>query len=176
MVHLQTERLTLREFVEADLEHLLALDSDPEVMRYISDGHPRGPELVRALLEDCMAGYLQKTGFGFWAAIERPTDEFIGWFHFRPDRELPKENEVGYRLKRTAWGRGLATEGASALIRKGFDEQGVHSVTGRTMKANEASAKVLRKAGLTLVGEYQEERFPGADKAALLWRLAVGDS
>ena len=169
-VHLQTDRLTLREFVEADYEHLLDLDNDPEVMRYISDGRPRGADAVRSLLESCIAGYALKSGFGFWAALERPNEEFIGWFHFRPDREFPEELEVGYRLKRSAWGRGLATEGSRALIRKGFEEQGVRSVTGRTLKANRASARVLEKAGLLVVSEYLEERFPGVEKAAVLFR------
>ncbi|MHB8634904.1 MAG: GNAT family N-acetyltransferase [Fimbriimonadaceae bacterium] len=168
-IHLQTERLTLREFVEADLPHVLALDSDPEVMRYISNGQPPHAEAVRRFLGNCLVGYALNPGFGFWAAIEEP-DDFIGWFHFRPDREFPDEVEVGYRLKRRAWGRGLATEGACALVRNGFEAQCVNSVTGRTMRANLASIRVLEKAGLTPVAEFTEARFPGEDKAALLFR------
>ena len=168
MVHLQTPRLILREFVAEDFSLLLALDSDPEVMRYISEGKPRTEAEVRGFLESCMAGY--GSGFGFWAAEEG--GEFVGWFHFRPDRTFPDEIEVGYRLKHSAWGRGLATEGSRALIEKGFSE-GVQSVTGRTMLGNLASARVLEKAGLTLVGEYQEDRWPGSDKTALLFRQSI---
>src|SRR5579872_3560410 len=166
VIHLTTERIVLREFVAEDLASLVALDSDPEVMRFITDGQPRSEDEVRGFLESCMSGY--GTGFGFWAA--ESGGEFIGWFHFRPDRTFPEEIEVGYRLKQSAWGKGLATEGALALIKKGFSE-GVQSVTGRTMKGNAASAGVLEKAGLSFVGEYQEVRWPGADKTALLYRL-----
>ena len=174
-IHLQTGRLTLREFVDEDLNGLRELDNDPEVTRFISNGQPRGDERLREFLASCMERYQLGTGFGFWAAIEKPSDEFVGWFHLRPDHEFPEEMEVGYRLKRSCRkGRGLATEGAKALVGKGFREQGVQSVTGRTMKANGASAHVLQKIGLTLVGQYVEDRFPGEDKTGLLFRRAVG--
>ncbi len=170
LIHLQTERLILREFLDEDLDDLMALDNDPEVMLHINEGRPRSREEVQAFLVHCRASCSANPGFGYWAALELPTREFIGWFHFRPDRVFPAEMEVGYRLKRTAWGRGIATEGSIALIQKGFTEQGVKSVTGRTMKQNLGSSNVLRKAGLEFIDNYWEERFPGEDKTALLFR------
>ena len=71
-------------------------------------------------------GYCQQfEGYGFWAALEKAAGEFLGRFHFRPREEAgPDEAELGYRLRKSAWGRGYATEGSRALISKGFTEFG----------------------------------------------------
>jgi RimJ/RimL family protein N-acetyltransferase len=74
--------------------------------------------------------YQRFAGYGFWAAIERSTGDFLGWFHFRPrPGSLPDQAELGYRLRKSAWGKGYATEGSRALIRKGFTEFSVQRVT-----------------------------------------------
>ena len=67
-----------------------------------------------------------------WAAIERSTRGFVGWFEFYPRKDAGPE-EVGYRLRRSARGKGYATEGSRALIRKGFTELGVQRVLAETM-------------------------------------------
>ena len=169
-IHLETERLTLREFTLDDIESLVDLDSDPDVMRYITDGRPQNEAHQRDFLEKIRVGDAQHPGFGFFAALEKLNLEFAGWFHYRPDRGAPEYMEIGYRLKKSAWGRGLATEGSRALIDQGFSV-GVTLVSGRAMKANQASVHVLQKLGLKIVEEYQEPRFPGEDKTAVLLRL-----
>ncbi len=94
--------------------------------------------------------------YGFWAAIKKSTGEFLGWFHFRPREGAPPgQAELGYRLRRSAWGNGYATEGSRALIRKGFTEFGVRRVTAESMAANMASRRVMEKAGLTLVRTFR---------------------
>lgn len=160
-VHAETARLFLRQFTASDLSDLVALDTDPEVMRYLTLGVPRPVAEIEASLRAFIGAYASRPGFGYWAADEKPGGEFVGWFHFGPDREFEGAIEIGYRLKRSAWGRGLATEGTKALIRKGVDEQGVTWVTGRCMKVNVASANVLRKCGLSLVKEYVDPQYPG---------------
>ena len=68
-------------------------------------------------------------GYGFWAAIEKTTGDFLGWFHYRPaPGDPPDQPELGYRLRCEAWGKGYATEGSRALIAKGFAEFGVQRV------------------------------------------------
>ena len=94
--------------------------------------------------------------FGFWAAIEKSTGDFLGWFHFRPREGAPDEVELGYRLRKSAWGKGYATEGSRALIRKGFTESGVQRVVAEAMAANLASRRVMEKAGLTLVRTFRQ--------------------
>jgi RimJ/RimL family protein N-acetyltransferase len=151
-IFLETERLVLRRLTEADVDNLFDLDGDPEVMRFITGGKPTPRDEIRdEFLPRFLHYYERFAGFGFWAAIEKSTGEFLGWFHFRPpEGSGPNEVELGYRLKRSAWGRGYATEGSRALIRKGFTELGVRRLFASTMAVNSASRRVMEKAGLTL--------------------------
>ena len=151
-IFLETERLVLRRFTEADVDDLFDLDGDPEVMRFVTGGKPTPREVIRdEILPRFLHYYERCDGLGFWAAIERSTEEFLGWFHLRPpEGGGPDEVELGYRLKRSAWGRGYATEGSRALIHKGFAELGVRRVVASAMAVNTASRRVMEKAGLTL--------------------------
>lgn len=150
---LETNRLTLRRFTDADEDSLVELNSDPEVMRYLNGGTPTPREEVRSVvlprILDC---YERFGGLGYWAAEEKPTGRFLGWFHFRPGKDTRDgELELGYRLRRAAWGKGYATEGSRALIRKGFTELGVERVVAQTLTVNVASRRVMEKCGLTFV-------------------------
>lgn len=139
---LQTDRLTLRRFSIDDLDLLIELDGDAAVMRYINGGLPVDRAEVAEALTWWIGYYERLGGFGFWAAIERATGAFVGWFHLRPgDGDGPLEPELGYRLHRWAWGRGLATEGSRALIDRGFTELGVELVRAETMAVNVASRR-----------------------------------
>jgi len=147
---LETDRLTLRQFTETDVENLFELNSDPEVMRYITGGKPTPREEIRDNIIPFHLGvYERSDGLGTWAAQARSTGEFLGWFHFRPGSG--EGAELGYRLRRGAWNKGYATEGSRALIRKGFTDLRVDRVFALTMTVNTASRRVLEKAGLTLV-------------------------
>jgi RimJ/RimL family protein N-acetyltransferase len=157
-VFLETGRLALRRFTGADVDDLVDLDGDPLVMRYLTGGIPTPREAIQdEVLPRFLHYYERFAGFGFWAAIDRSTGEFLGWFHFRPpaDDRLD-EAELGYRLRRSAWGRGYATEGSRALVRKGFAEFGVQRVFALTMAVNLASRRVTEKSGLTLVRTFHE--------------------
>ena len=168
-VHLETARLVLREFTNEDAGLLMDLDSDPEVVRYINGGLAPNFADQEVAIQRILEGYLATPGYGFFVALEKLSLEFIGWFHFRPDRRFPEFMEIGYRLKKSAWGRGLATEGSQALIDQGR-ARGLTLFSGCAMKANHASIHVLEKVGLKLYEEYQEQRFPGEDKTAVHMR------
>ncbi|WP_330172762.1 GNAT family N-acetyltransferase [Streptomyces sp. NBC_01498] len=149
---LLTARLRLRDCAEADLDRLLALDNDPGVKRFIDGGMPAAPDTFRA---EALPRLL---GRGFWAAEERATGAFLGWFELRPLNDTGWEAvELGYRLHRAVWGRGYATEGARALVRKAFTELGTRQVTATTMTVNGASRRVMEKAGLRHIRTYVEE-------------------
>lgn len=159
---LETDRLLLRRFTAADLDNLVELDSDPDVMRFLTGGRPTPRETIESELLPRFLSYdEQGAGLGFWAAVARSTDEFLGWFEFRPlVPGRPDAVELGYRLRRSAWGKGYATEGAAALLRKGFTELGVQRVVATTMTVNTASRRVMEKVGLkyvrTFYGEWPE--------------------
>jgi RimJ/RimL family protein N-acetyltransferase len=157
-VFLETERLLLRRFTEADVPNLVELDSDPEVMRFINGGRPTPREEVENELLPAFLGHYERyAGYGFWAAIEKSSGRFLGWFHLRPYHEAaPAEVELGYRLRRSAWGQGYATEGSGALIEKGFAELGAERVFASTMVVNVASRRVLEKAGLRFVRVFHQ--------------------
>jgi RimJ/RimL family protein N-acetyltransferase len=159
-IYLETNRLTLRRFTEADEDNLVELDSDPEVMRFLNGGRPTPREEVRSRVLPALFGYYERSGdFGFWAAEDKSTGEFLGWFHFRPYKNEPRDGEIelGYRLRRAAWGKGYATEGSRALIRKGFTELGVERVVAETMTVNAGSRRVMEKAGLTLMRTFHRD-------------------
>ncbi len=158
-VYLETSRLTLRQFTADDVDNLVDLDGDPAVMRYITGGRPTPREGIRDVILPAFLSYYERDeGLGFWAAIEKSSRDFLGWFHFRPPPGGSPDNvELGYRLRRAAWGRGYATEGSRALIHKGFTELGVRRVFAETMVVNLASRRVMEKAGLKLVRVFHQE-------------------
>ncbi|HVU74868.1 MAG TPA: GNAT family N-acetyltransferase [Mycobacteriales bacterium] len=158
-VLVETERLTLRAFDESDVDLLVDLDSDPEVMRFVTGGRttPRS-EIVEDYLPAFLSYYERFDGYGFWAAVERPSQQFVGWFHLRPAPGAPDdEPELGYRLRRSAWGRGLATEGARALVDLAFSRLGARRVVAEAMAVNGASRRVMENVGMTLVREFHQD-------------------
>jgi RimJ/RimL family protein N-acetyltransferase len=150
--------LVLRRFTEDDVDDLVELDGDPEVMHFINGGRPTSRHEIETDVLPAFLDYYERFGgYGFWAALEKSTGRFVGWFHFRPAAaDRPNEVELGYRLRRSAWGKGYATEGSRALIEKGFAEFGVQRVVAFTMVVNVASRRVLEKAGLRLVRTFHQ--------------------
>ena len=152
-VFLTTERLIMRRFEESDVDNLVELDGDPEVMRYLTGGRPTPRETVRdEILPRLLAAYERPGGYGQWAAQERTTDAFLGWFALtREDPAPADEAELGYRLRRDAWGKGYATEGSRALIHTAFTELGTRRIWAQTMAVNTASRRVMERSGLRFV-------------------------
>jgi RimJ/RimL family protein N-acetyltransferase len=158
---LETERMLFRRFADDDVDRLFDLHNDPEVMRFLTGGEP----ISRAEIE---RDYRERfAGDGYWAAVERTTGEFLGWFamHPTPDRNAD-EFELGYRLRREIWGNGFATEGSRTLIRKGFAEMGARRIWAQTMAVNLASRRVMEKSGQTLVRTFHldfDDPLPGTE-------------
>ncbi|MDX6223970.1 MAG: hypothetical protein QOE64_346, partial [Frankiales bacterium] len=156
---LSTERLVLREFTSASAPLLVELDSDPEVMHFITGGKPTPPnEIEDDYLPAFLAYYVREHGYGFWAAELRTTGEFLGWFHLRPPPGAPvDEPELGYRLVRSAWGRGLAAEGSRALVDYAFTRCAAARVVAETMAVHTASRRVMEKCGMSLVRTFHAD-------------------
>jgi len=153
----ETERLLFRRFTPGDAPLLVVLDSDPEVMRFLTGGAPTPCDVIeRDILPRFLGESERHPVFGFWAVLEKSSGVFVGWLSFRPAAESdPTTVELGYRIRRISWGRGVATEGANALIRRGFAELGVQRVVATTYEENRASHHVMEKLGLTLVRSYR---------------------
>jgi RimJ/RimL family protein N-acetyltransferase len=159
---LETPRLALRQFTEDDVDNLFDLNSDPEVMRYLTGGKPTPREEIRdRIVPFHLAAYDRFDRLGTWAADSAATGEFLGWFHFRPGPGTDITNiSLGYRLRRPVWNKGYATEGSRALIDMGFTGLGVERVFSHTLTVNIASRRVMAKCGLTLV---RTAPYEGAD-------------
>ena len=158
-VLLQTERLTLRTFTPDDLEALVVLDADPAVMHFLTGGLPTPRAEVESDVLPAFLAYAERTdGYGFWAAEDRAAGHFCGWFHLRPGPGAPPdEPELGYRLRAACWGRGLATEGAIALVDHAFLHTGATRVVAETMAVHAASRRVMEKAGLRLARAFHQD-------------------
>src|SRR5690348_15555491 len=121
-------------------------------MRYLTGGEPTAPEHYRERgLRNILAGYERWGGnLGLFAAYDKEHGAFVGWFLLRPEPEGPlDEVELGYRLRQAAWGRGYATEGSRALLRKAFTELGVRMIWAETMSVNHGSRNIMAKLGMT---------------------------
>ena len=161
--YLESSRVVLREFVSEDLDKLVELDGDPEVMKYLSEGEPTSRDdmvLIMNRTKTVLEKYNHK--LGIWAAIEKSTSKFMGWFHLRPskkDSENLKLLELRYRLKREFWSKGIATEVSKKLLTKAFDELGASEVFAITIQGNLASRRVMEKIGLKFSHDFVDDSF-----------------
>jgi RimJ/RimL family protein N-acetyltransferase len=170
---LETDRLTLRRFTSDDVDHIVALDADPVVMRYLTNGVPTPRPVVEEQLRTFIQQYDEWPGLGRWAAIERATGAFVGWFALDPtgaqpgpDAGDPTVAELGYRLAQSVWRRGYGTEGARALVSHGFTELGLIRVWAQTMAVNTASRRVMENAGLRYTRTFHlefDDPIPGTE-------------
>jgi ribosomal-protein-alanine N-acetyltransferase len=146
---LQTDRLLLRRWRESDRIPFQAMSADPRVMQFM-------PALLTAAESDALADRAQAHfdlhGFGPFAVELLENHSFIGYIGlFVPAFHAPfmPAVEIGWRLEFNCWGRGLATEGARAAIRYGFENLKLDSVVSFTVPANLRSRRVMEKLGMT---------------------------
>jgi RimJ/RimL family protein N-acetyltransferase len=187
-----TDRLTLRQFARSDVDDLLAVDGDPQVMRFLDHQAKSRAQIQAEVLPRFLASYGRHPGFGFWAAHTSSNGGFIGWFGLRPVTptaaamvhwpDAPPGQitvaSLGYRLRASAWGHGYATEGARALVRRAFTELGVSQIVATTMTVNTRSRRVLEKAGLTYLRTVYLDwpnPLPGNEHGDVEYRLARPD-
>lgn len=177
-VLLETARLTLRRLTMDDVDRLVELDADPEVMRFLTNGAATPAVTIRdELLPRLLGQYDRCPGLGCWTTLDRFTGEFLGWHALDPSDD-GAEAELGYRLRRAAWGHGLATEGARALVRHAFDAVGVRRVWAQTMAVNDRSRAVMARAGLRYVRTFHltfDDPIPGTEYGEVEYELSWRD-
>lgn len=136
-----------------DLDDWLELDRQPGVLDFLP-GQPGSRADKEDAIRRCLAITRLHHDYGFFTARRSDDGAFVGWFHLRPgpDGDIFTP-ELGYRLRPELWRRGLATEGADALVEAAFGQLGVAAVVAETLRENLASRRVLTKLGLTLTGD-----------------------
>jgi RimJ/RimL family protein N-acetyltransferase len=148
MVEINTERLVLRNWRDSDLPPWAAMNADPEVREHL--GPPLSAEDAAASV-GAFQDDLDRNGFGFWAVEVRASGEFIGFTGLDPvDDGMPFTGvEAGWRLSRSSWGHGYATEAAIAALDYGFATVGLPEILAITTKTNLRSQAVMRRVGMT---------------------------
>lgn len=164
MFELRTQRLMLRHF-NADDDTALhqSVFSDPEVMHF-GDGH-QSLDWTRAWIQHCQQDYYETRGYGPFAVIERSTPRLIGYcglFYFSDVSGQP-EVELGYRLARSAWGKGYATEAAIAVQEFALTALGMKRLISIIDPANAASIRVAEKLGMKFESEVMFEGYTHPD-------------
>jgi RimJ/RimL family protein N-acetyltransferase len=173
--------MLLRRFAEADAGPLAALYGDPQVMRFITVQPPSLAEVESKILPAYLREYRELAeGLGSFAAIEKETGQLAGRFSLKPANSygLAGGTELGYRLYPAFWGRGLATEGARALIGSAFGRLHLDRVVATTMAANAGSWRVLEKCGMRRVRTFHYPdagQMPGAEHGDFVYELTRGD-
>ena len=145
---IETERLNLRPLILDDMDLLVDLDSDSEVMRYITtDGKPQTKEHYEKRIPELLNYMKDNPGLGLWLAFSKSSNEFIGWYILK---HLPHngEVEVGFRIKKKFWGKGYSTEAGKALLTHGFETLGLKKIAAIVRPDNFASQAVIKKIGL----------------------------
>jgi RimJ/RimL family protein N-acetyltransferase len=153
---LETPRLLLRQMTEADAGALVALNRNPNVMRYILSEPPTRTEedALSALHERIFPQYA--LGLGRWACIEKSSGAFLGWCGLKYLAE-EGEYDLGYRFAEEHWGKGYATEAASATRDYARKVLSGKRVVGKAACDNVASCRVLSKIGLTFEGHEEHD-------------------
>jgi RimJ/RimL family protein N-acetyltransferase len=173
-VELETPRLWLRRWRPEDLEPFIAMNADPEVMEHFPSTLSREESLTGA---EGIGNHFEKRGFGLWA-VEAPGQEpFIGFIGLAvPSFEtfFTPCVEIGWRLARSWWGQGLATEGARAAVAYGFERLGLPEIVSFTVPGNVRSRRVMEKLGMKYSEDFEHPRVEAGDPRGrhVLYRLA----
>ncbi|MEM7168941.1 MAG: GNAT family N-acetyltransferase [Pseudomonadota bacterium] len=148
---IQTDRLLLRRWRDADREPFAAICADPAVMKFIGNGQPKSAAEASADIEKFEAEW-EREGFGLFALELRETGDLAGFTGLSVPTFLPEimpSVEIGWRLARNLWGQGLATEAAQAVLAFGLGILGIPGIVSICHVENESSRRVMKRIGLT---------------------------
>lgn len=147
---LETERLIVRDWAAADVSPFQVICSDPRVMQFIADGEPWSLEQTKQFVSRAME-MSRSLGYCQWPLIDKSNSALIGFCGF-----VPAEGgaEIGWRLSRDFWGKGLATEAARAVLKHGFEMLGFQRVIATVQSPNHASIRVVEKLGMQVESRF----------------------
>lgn len=175
-IHIETERLILREILPIDVEGMFELDSNPTVHKYLGNNPVKTKQEATNVIKFIREQY-EERGIGRFATIEKSTGDFIGWSGLKLNLDEKEElngirnfYDIGYRFIPRFWGCGYATESALAVLDYGFNELDIKTICGAADIKNVASNKVLQKIGLKYIND-----FPFKDIIACWYELKKDD-
>lgn len=148
-IEFNTPRLALVRWHDRHRAPFAEMNGDPEVMRYFPA--LLTTEQTNSVVDTWRAQFAEE-GWSNWAVELHGTGEFVGFIGLSvPRRQLPCSpcTEIGWRLKRSAWGHGYATEGAKECLRVGFERLGLEEIVSFTTLTNLASIAVMQRIGMT---------------------------
>jgi RimJ/RimL family protein N-acetyltransferase len=155
---IETERLLLRPYREADIDVLHDIQSRPEVVRYLY-WEPRTRERVEQVIRES-GSQIEAEGNALELAIQpRGSDTMVGDVILMYRSEAHRQGEVGFVLHPDHQGHGYATEAAREMLRLGFEQLGLHRIIGRLEARNSASAAVLERLGMRLEAHLHENEW-----------------
>ncbi len=143
---IETSRLLLKEMSEDDVQDLFDLNNDLKVMRYTGDKSFESIEEALIYIENYQHIY-QKYSCGRLSLFNRETGEYLSWCGLKY-LDQKNETDLGYRLKKKFWGKGFATEVASACLDDGFKRLQLDCIFATAMKENTPSINIFKKLGL----------------------------
>lgn len=149
----------MREFLEKDAEGLFEMDSDPDVHKYLGNNTVKDIGEIHKLIARVQKQYIDN-GIGRWAIENKVTGELMGWSGLQYETKLRKGiiyYDLGYRLLRKHWGKGIATETAIASLEYGFNSLKLDKICAAAHIGNNGSNKILRKIGMNYVDDFYWE-------------------
>lgn len=150
-IHIETERLLMRDLMDKDVQGMFAMDSDPEVHAFLGNRPISTLKEAEKMIGSIKQQYIEN-GIGRWAVVEKETNNFVGWSGFKlmTDTFAGKSNfyDLGYRFLKGSWGKGYATETAMASLNHGFAKLDYGEICGMADVDHIASNAILKKIGL----------------------------
>ncbi|WP_028543292.1 GNAT family N-acetyltransferase [Paenibacillus taiwanensis] len=158
MIYIETSRLNLRDWEERDVEPFCRLNADEQVMTYFPK--TLTPDETISFYHAIQSEF-EACGFGLYAVETKQNKEFIGLIGFHKatfEADFTPCIEIGWRLKKEAWGQGFATEGAAACLQYGFNELGFSEVYSFTAEVNKPSQNVMNKIGMSYLNTFDHPK------------------
>lgn len=174
LIEPETERLWLRQWRESDREPFARMNADPAVMEFF-------PALLSRAESDAgidrQIAHIEQHGWGFWAVETRADKQFIGFVGIKnvaEDMPFAPAVEIGWRLAKSVWGRGYATEAARACLQVGFEQLELREIVSFTVPGNFRSRAVMEKLGMQQGENFLHPSLPPAHpmQEHVLYRLA----
>lgn len=161
-IHIETERLIIRDIEEYDVKGIFELDSDPEVHEFLGKKPIKTIEEAKQMIDFIRDQYV-KNGIGRWAITDKKTGDFIGWTGLKYEERLREDfnyYDLSYRLKKQYWGNGIATETSIESLRYGFEKLDLKEIGAAADLNHLVSNKVLKKIGLKFIETFDFEGVP----------------